>query len=531
VSVSTASVHVTHPTAHPPVVPHGFFSLGQTVHSCVKKHKRATLFPLPRSDISSQNKVPPVPPSTPSTKNATSLCELLTSKVECHVEVLTYRKLPIPVELTQSHLDELAGDAYIWVICTATSTNDSDGAHLQRFQTISITDFGPGTELEVLTECALQEAFCTKTDANGDTASVCIGVVDARNVYHTSQTFMTNSPDNKGDTEACQAIADAMASALSSVYSAVHYAPRGQKRGRERRYCVVWEATAAVPLAVLSVRLKHQCRVCFDAFGTAEGLTCAHKCGTFTCWDCLLQSYKMAAQPGAIQGRSNSEGELLCSEIECKCPVGMVDLARSHAPEAVLQAREGFLVHVHTTKKVTEALRQQEDQIRGEYARIEQIKDADEKAAAKMRLKIVDEVLTLRCPRCHAAFVEFEGCFAVNCANNSCGCGFCAWCLKDCGYDAHKHVMTCPENTKRSYFDTFSVFQQHHRSKQIHAIRELLYDAALKNLIKRDLEDLQIWPSEVFPASVSTLNVQPQPQPQAWQPYHFEVGIPPYEWY
>jgi len=90
-------------------------------------------------------------------------------------------------------------------------------------------------------------------------------------------------------------------------------------------------------------------------------------------------------------------------------------------------------------KKVSEALRQQEGQIRAEYACIEQIKDADEKAAAKMRLKIVDGVLTLRCPRCKTAFMDFEGCFALQWGNGTCRCGFCAWCLTDCGTDAHTH--------------------------------------------------------------------------------------------
>lgn len=54
------------------------------------------------------------------------------------------------------------------------------------------------------------------------------------------------------------------------------------------------------------------------------------------------------------------------------------------------------------------------------------------------------QVLTLKCPRCSQAFVDFQNCFALTCGR--CGCGFCAWCLRDCGDDAHRHVANCPEN-------------------------------------------------------------------------------------
>ena len=56
---------------------------------------------------------------------------------------------------------------------------------------------------------------------------------------------------------------------------------------------------------------------------------------------------------------------------------------------------------------------------------------------------IVERILTLACPRCTQAFVDFEGCFALNCGR--CRAAFCAYCLADCGRDAHAHVGTCAE--------------------------------------------------------------------------------------
>ena len=64
--------------------------------------------------------------------------------------------------------------------------------------------------------------------------------------------------------------------------------------------------------------------------------------------------------------------------------------------------------------------------------------------------EIVDAV-TLSCPRCRAAYIDFDGCCAVKCAN--CQCGFCGLCLIDCGNDAHAHVLTCHLNPdKTNYF-------------------------------------------------------------------------------
>merc|ERR1712187_414658 len=71
---------------------------------------------------------------------------------------------------------------------------------------------------------------------------------------------------------------------------------------------------------------------------------------------------------------------------------------------------------------------------------------------------IVDNILTMRCPRCKMAFADWDGCNAVYCTYAGCGCNFCPFCLKDCGDgvkfgqqeivragdDAvHKHIQTC----------------------------------------------------------------------------------------
>ena len=45
----------------------------------------------------------------------------------------------------------------------------------------------------------------------------------------------------------------------------------------------------------------------------------------------------------------------------------------------------------------------------------------------RYRLAIAEDYLVLRCPRCQAAFYEYNGCDALTCGH--CAAGFCAFCL------------------------------------------------------------------------------------------------------
>merc|ERR1711871_1284723 len=56
---------------------------------------------------------------------------------------------------------------------------------------------------------------------------------------------------------------------------------------------------------------------------------------------------------------------------------------------------------------------------------------------------IVDKILTVSCPRCGQAYDNFNGCCALTCSRKGCGCNFCAYCLGECGNDAHHHVAHC----------------------------------------------------------------------------------------
>ena len=103
---------------------------------------------------------------------------------------------------------------------------------------------------------------------------------------------------------------------------------------------------------------------------------------------------------------------------------------------------------------------------------------------------IVNNILNLSCPRCKIAFVDFDGCFALTC---KCGAAFCAYCLKDCGSDAHAHVHGCG-----SIYGTMEIFNAHQNRRRRGLLEAKLREEPkeLKNLIRqslsRDLRDLGI---------------------------------------
>eukprot|EP01038_Epipyxis_sp_PR26KG_P007628 gene7628-10385_t len=114
------------------------------------------------------------------------------------------------------------------------------------------------------------------------------------------------------------------------------------------------------------------------------------------------------------------------------------------------------------------------------------------------RIRILETILTLKCPRCDKAFLDFEGCFALKCG--SCPCAFCGWCLADCGTDAHPHVLQCKLNPTKppQYFSTKAEFDKAMRSRAISKLKQYLgglgeeLRAQIIKNIDVDLRDLGI---------------------------------------
>ena len=208
------------------------------------------------------------------------------------------------------------------------------------------------------------------------------------------------------------------------------------------------------------IRLFGECSICLDpeVCRSSGGYECAH--GHVTCWACLKRHAENAQIPGSMGQYVDERGNLRCAgrcsagatgggkDKPCKEVYDFIRVSSTRGGGTTVAEASAALMQLHMTvhsrREVAAAVEAEKQKLTAEFQRIQQIKDADERRAHTLRLELVEEVLTFRCPRCRRAFVDFDGCCALTCCNSDCECGFCAWCLKDCGEDAHSHVPRCP---------------------------------------------------------------------------------------
>ena len=155
---------------------------------------------------------------------------------------------------------------------------------------------------------------------------------------------------------------------------------------------------------------------------------------------------------------------------QCECETPFPD-----STVAAHTAADVFAAHLGARGKLQEEtlVKEFEERLKAERARLTAMA-ADELKVEQTRVHIVERILTLKCPRCDAAFLDFTGCFALTCPRDN--AGFCAYCLADCGDDAHRHVANCPHNTApgRGVFGNADLFTAAQRARRQRMVEEYL---------------------------------------------------------
>ena len=131
-------------------------------------------------------------------------------------------------------------------------------------------------------------------------------------------------------------------------------------------------------------------------------------------------------------------------------------------------------------------------------------------ATERHRQKIIEDILTLRCPHCNLVIIDFDGCFAVQHSEgeqgrykHGCGLYFCGWCLEKCrtNDDCHNHVKACQHNLHPgSYSGTIDEFNRIHAQRRralvLTYLQNIVVDVQereeIKRALRRDLNDLGI---------------------------------------
>jgi translation initiation factor 1 (eIF-1/SUI1) len=229
---------------------------------------------------------------------------------------------------------------------------------------------------------------------------------------------------------------------------------------------------------------KRVCLIDYDESTVDEGVECQGPEKHFVCRGCF--SDQVRVQCGAdCRGNFTRHNRLVvcafCTEpfeervVASRCPADTYALySRTREEVIVVEEQEKHQKHI-------DQLREQLASMNGRNA-----------AVHRHRLHIAENILTLHCPRvgCGAAILDFDGCMAVTC--DRCKCGFCGWCLADCGADAHDHVKKCVHSLRKGgFYGSQAEFNQVHRQRRGAAVTAYLatiLDGEERRLVQQQIE-------------------------------------------
>lgn len=238
---------------------------------------------------------------------------------------------------------------------------------------------------------------------------------------------------------------------------------------------------------VAKVGETRDCDCCYDNVPTTGGVACPGK-AHFFCAACLA-NFLVAFQTADYADQKKGKGRALC-------PMKDSDVAFGDAALAAFVPQEVFDEYLHIRIKVAEKVIQEQFE-KENAAKIEELKEKLAKASGegeqleldKHRLHIIDNIFTLKCPRCSLAFFDYDGCCALTCGG--CKCGFCSYCLEDCGADAHKHFYDnghkCP-NEGGQIFILQKQWQEHQSVRKARILCEYL--ATIPEAQRKKVADL-----------------------------------------
>eukprot|EP01041_Mallomonas_annulata_P013108 gene13108-27681_t len=239
-----------------------------------------------------------------------------------------------------------------------------------------------------------------------------------------------------------------------------------------------------------------ECVICFDSFIADKGLHCRGIGAHFLCHGCFSNQVTHQIGPYSRADFLQRRGKIACAF--CFTSYEERDVASFCNGETYTLYRAAYdeILVANVIRQQQQEHQAQLDALRRE---MERMGGARQEIIARHRLHIVEKILTLHCPRvtCGAAFLDFDGCFAVRCS--TCHFGFCGWCLKDCGRDAHAHVKTCRRSMQRGGLNgTQAQFNQIHSERRKGGVRAYIRELAVdlqqevKQAVAGDLVGLNI---------------------------------------
>jgi Protein tyrosine and serine/threonine kinase len=274
-------------------------------------------------------------------------------------------------------------------------------------------------------------------------------------------------------------------------------------------------------IRIMDLETTHKCEICFEEnIPAGKGVTCSNRahphffCGAERngCFGDMVSS-----QSSDYSSFVRNSLGIVCGVCTALVPKVVTAFDASvvarHSSDEVLAT----FIRANTNAGRCEGQRALEAQRLQHQDEIQRMKEAAMAHAARLaasaerhRLRIMDTIVTLHCPHCSLAILDFDGCFAVeHRADNTdhghgCGLYFCGWCLNKFGNnaDCHLHVKICPNNLHPgTYYGTFPAdFNTVHGTRRRNLVLQYLRDnipddkerEETTKAIKGDLADVGI---------------------------------------
>jgi serine/threonine protein kinase len=159
---------------------------------------------------------------------------------------------------------------------------------------------------------------------------------------------------------------------------------------------------------------RWECVICFEEFGGEEGIRCKPTDGVtphFVCKECLSNDIVLR-QAGNITFDGLGGDYVRCCDGECTAPAFPIDVVAKHCRPDAFAAITTRVDGIKTQQMELDFDQKRKD-LEAELLKMSKL----QLEILGARNHITEEIMTLRCPKCRNAFVDYSGCAALTCSS------------------------------------------------------------------------------------------------------------------